>query len=221
MPDYLLPDDDNVFGRFINDELDLSGVGENTVSAPSSELPPKALDAPEEWFRQMPFTPQRSPVDVPTLDDPRWINGKFQVEKDLEIYHQPYDETWDKALRDACQMTHTAVRYIPNIVPGWSAIYMDWADLLGFVRNKDVKLYPVFQRSLTLIDRRASRWFETVVLALLALLFLTLLANRGQIFNNAQHQIQALEVRITEQQSVIADLQATIEALDREAFNGR
>ncbi len=158
----------------------------------------------------MPQTPAVPRLPAPSLEDPRWVRGVYRVQRDLRVYKNPSRHAIKiYTMADASRKIDKSLRFIPNMMPGWSAVHLyGEVPIVGFVDTSEVHL----------VARRGLRdvWEDIALVACLLLLALALIANLDQLpfFNGGDNQrITELEQTISEQQTQIDDLQSTIEAM--------
>ena len=180
----------------------------NKPSNNESDLPPRykgrlygAALPPAEPIRR---------VIIPPLEDGRWVSGVYRVQRDLRVYQFPSRETQlITCVTEANKRIDKSLRFILNIVPGWSAVHLyGEGRIVGFVDNSEVHLTA----------RRSTRdiWESVALIACLLLLALALIANLDQLpfFSGSDEQrITELEQTISDQELRIGQLEATIEAL--------
>lgn len=152
----------------------------------------------------------RGVFSFPSLDDPRWRRGGFEVVKDLRIHKTPSyfapgtpgAASNVMVFTNAYRYANKKVRYIENIFPGWSAVHLLWEKpVLGYVNHNEVRLTP--QSS-----RLQEHWSDYLLVACLCLLLLLLVANVAiPTDDRALRDVYALQGRV-------ATLQARIEILE-------
>lgn len=159
----------------------------------------------------LPPAPSIPRISPPPLEDPRWTPGVYRVQRDLRVYKNPSRYAIKiYTMPDASRKIDKSLRFIPNMLPGWSAVHLyGEVPIVGFVDNSEVHL----------VARRGLRdvWEDIALIACLLLLALALIANLDQLpfFNggNTDQRIAELEQTISEQQAMIDDLHATLDAM--------
>jgi len=158
----------------------------------------------------------RSPMPFPNLDDPRWRRGTFEVVRDLRVHKMPVLAPGGVGIGSNVMVFTNAfrydikkkrLRYIPDVFPGWSAVYLLWdKPVLGYVHQNEVRLTPQ-------TPRLQEHWSEVLLIIGLCLLLLVAIVNMTAPPNSA-------EARTIEQlNEEIATLQARVNVLESGALD--
>ena len=150
----------------------------------------------------------RSSLPFPSLDDPRWRRGTFEVAKDLRVHKTPTfapspfgSSSNVMVFANAYRYANKRLRYIPDIFPGWSAVQLMWEKpVIGYVNHNEVRLMPS-------APGLKEHWMD--ILLIIAVCLLLLVIGSIALLQNerARGQIESL-------QAEIATLNARIEALE-------
>ncbi|MFQ3568726.1 MAG: hypothetical protein SNJ59_17195 [Aggregatilineales bacterium] len=249
------PHDVDPFSAFVNDELDLSPLGEddprrrplNFFELPSlpSERSPSPPNNQDDFSDEndlarweMPGDDQtvddllethlpkrltrglkrKRPIPFPEPNDARWIDGVYRTVAlfGFRVYTQPDVFSNRIAFSQLSWHWSRRVRYIPEIVPGWSAVQFNRSRLLpplkGYVRTSDVKLVPRTGFLPNLISwlhepKNIASVLEVAITIIVAIVLLNVLSGRDA---SAPQADEALQMTLSAQNERIANLEATL-----------
>ena len=248
------PHDVDPFSAFVNDELDLSPLGEDDprrrplnffeLPSPSSERGPSPPADEDDFSDEIELTrglmlsddhlfedlseaqpppkylmrglEMKRSISFPEPDDARWIEGVYRALFGFSIYAEPDILSKCINLSHSFRQWDRRVRYIPEIVPGWSAVQLSRSrrshPLKGYVRSSDVKLVPQTGFLPNLVGwvhelKTIIGVFEVVVIIIIAILLLSVFSNRDA---SAPQTDEALQMTLSAQNERIANLEATL-----------
>lgn len=250
------PHDVDPFSAFVNDELDLSPLGEDDprrrplsfseisslfserLSSPHSDQDDfldetdierweklgdeRAVSDPFEALsgRLISGLDTRRSIPFPEPDDARWIEGVYRPRKPFgfRIYTQPDILSNRIPASRLSRSWSRRVRYISEIVPGWSAVQFELPSLFrsltlkGYVRSSDVALVPQTGFLPNLISwmyepRNIASVFEVVFGIIVLIVLLNIFIGRDA---SAPQLDEALQMTLAAQSERIANLEATL-----------
>jgi hypothetical protein len=153
----------------------------------------------------------------PSLDDPRWQRGVYEVVKDLRIHKAPVflpptpGNSQVLIFSNAYRYPNKSLRFIPNVVPGWSAVHLLWdKPVTGYVHQNEVRLMPkphwLQEKGLDVI----------LIVCMCLVVLLALLDIARPSFDATQQQVDQLQATMQIQQTRISELEATLNAPRRD-----
>lgn len=233
----------NAFDEFVNNDLNMDGLGEphpfdGVPGTRSAERFPDDLDIGDEPRPSEPpslasrlggteFRPPRSvftgrpPFEgqglfpFPSLDDPRWQRGVYEVGKDLRIHKAPVflppmpGSSHILVFSNAHRYPNKTLRFIPNVVPGWSAVHLLWdKPVTGYVHQNEVRLLPK-------PSWLQEKWLDVTLIACMCLVVLLALLDIARpSFEPTQQQVDNLQATMQMQETRISELEATLAAVN-------
>lgn len=246
MPELPLSDHDgkrNAFDEFVNNDLNMDGLGEPEQGSSGTRAAPRFPDDLDDDDDIRPDEPQpppftsrlggadfrppaprpvftgRSSFDgqslfpFPSLDDPRWQRGAYEVVKDLRIHKAPVflpptpSGSHVLVFSNAYRYPNKTLRFIPNVLPGWSAVHLMWdKPVTGYVHQNEVRLMPK-------PHWLQEKWLDIILIACMCLVvLLALLDIVHPSLDVTQQQVDQLHATLQIQETRIYELEATLAA---------